>query len=155
MITAAVACVKKSWIYLCPETYQPSSTLSKILQVSFPRAILPFFACFLGSNELAFFYLLICDIRSILCSCTLSPTELIFGKKVDHKTIGFSIIKKLNFSFLYAKYYLNNKKLRHDELSVNEFIISQLQNVFSKNFRCRLDLNLSLEPFVLANKCKI
>ena len=55
-------------------------------------------------------------------SFTLSPTELIFGKKVDNRTKNFSIIKKLNFTFLYAKYYLYNRKLRRDELSVSEFI---------------------------------
>ena len=55
-------------------------------------------------------------------SFTLSPTELIFGKKVDNRTKNFSTIKKLNFTFLYAKYYLYNQKLRREELSVSEFI---------------------------------
>ena len=53
---------------------------------------------------------------------SLSPVELIFGKKVDNLSKESNIIRKLNFTFLYAKYYLYNQKLLHGELSVNEFI---------------------------------
>ena len=55
-------------------------------------------------------------------SVGLLPTELIFGMKVDTSSKESNIIRKLNFTFLYAKYYLYNQKLMHGEISVNEFI---------------------------------
>ena len=57
-------------------------------------------------------------------SFSLSPTELLFGMRVDASSKESNIIRKLNFTFLYAKYYLYNQKLIHDELSVNEFIVN-------------------------------
>ena len=53
-------------------------------------------------------------------SFSLSPIELIFGKKLDSKSKESYIIRKLNFTFLYAKYYLYNQKLLHGELSIKE-----------------------------------
>ena len=55
-------------------------------------------------------------------SLTLSPTELILGKDKDNINKELDIIRKLNFTFLYAKYYLYNQKLLYGELSLNEFI---------------------------------
>ena len=57
-------------------------------------------------------------------SFSLSPTELLFGMRVDASSKESNIIRKLNFTFLYAKYYLYNQKLIHGELSVNEFIVN-------------------------------
>ena len=57
-------------------------------------------------------------------SFSLSPTELMFGMKVDTSNKESNIIRKLNFTFLYAKYYLYNQKLIHGDLSVNEFIVN-------------------------------
>ena len=44
--------------------------------------------------------------------------------RVDASSKESNIIRKLNFTFLYAKYYLHNQKLIHGELSVNEFIVN-------------------------------
>ena len=55
-------------------------------------------------------------------SLTLSPTELILGKDKNNINKKLDIIRKLNFTFLYAKYYLYNRKLLYGELSLNEFI---------------------------------
>ena len=49
----------------------------------------------------------------------LSPTELILGKDEDNIKKGLNTIRKLNFTFLYAKCYLYNKKLLHGELLLN------------------------------------
>ena len=49
-------------------------------------------------------------------SFTLSPTELILGKEEDNINKEINIIRKLNFTFLYAKYYLYNQKLLHGNL---------------------------------------
>ena len=57
-------------------------------------------------------------------SFSLSPTELLFGIRVNASSKESNIIRKLNFTFLYAKYYLYNQKLIHGELSVNEFIVN-------------------------------
>lgn len=46
-------------------------------------------------------------------SVSLSPTELIFGMKVDTSSKESNITRKLNLTFLYAKYYLYNQKLMH------------------------------------------
>ena len=51
---------------------------------------------------------------------SLSPIESIFGNKLDNKIKGSNIIRKLNFTFLHANYYLCNQKLLHGELSVKE-----------------------------------
>ncbi len=55
-------------------------------------------------------------------SLTLSPIELIFGKDKDNINKEIDIIKKLNFTFLHAKYYLYNQKLLNGKLSLNEFL---------------------------------
>jgi len=44
--------------------------------------------------------------------------------KVDTSSKDLNITRKLNFTLLYAKYYLYNQKLIHGELSVNEFIVN-------------------------------
>ena len=68
-------------------------------------------------------------------SFSLSPTELIFGMKVDTSSKESNIIRKLNFTFLYANYYLYNQKLIHGELSVNEFIVNlKHKYIFEKYF---------------------
>ena len=68
-------------------------------------------------------------------SFSLSPTELIFGMKVDTSSKDSNITRKLNFTFLYAKYYLYNQKLIHGELSVNEFIINlKHKYIFEKSW---------------------
>ena len=68
-------------------------------------------------------------------SFSLSPTELIFGIKIDTSSKKSNIIRKLNFTFLYAKYYLYNQKLIHGELSVNEFIVNlKHKYIFEKFF---------------------
>jgi len=56
-------------------------------------------------------------------SFSLSPTELIFGMKVATSSKESNIIRKLNFTFLYATYYLYNQKLIDWELSADEFIV--------------------------------
>jgi len=68
-------------------------------------------------------------------SFSLLPTESIFGMKVDTSSEESTIIRKLNFTFLFAKYYLYNQKLIHGELSVNEFIVNlKHKYVFEKLF---------------------
>ena len=68
-------------------------------------------------------------------SFSLLPTESIFGMKVDTSSKESTIIRKLNFTFLFAKYYLYNQKLIHGELSVNEFIVNlKHKYVFEKFF---------------------
>ena len=47
--------------------------------------------------------------KEIAPSFSLSPTELILGIKVDISSKEPNIIRKLNFTFLYAKYYLYNQ----------------------------------------------
>jgi len=55
-------------------------------------------------------------------SFSLCPTKLIFCMKIDTSRKKPNIIRNLNFTFIYARYCLYNKKLIHGELSVNEFI---------------------------------
>ena len=62
--------------------------------------------------------------KEYVTSFSLSPTELIFGIKVNTSSKESKIIRKLNVTFLYAKYYLYNQKLIHAELSVNEFTVN-------------------------------
>lgn len=72
--------------------------------------------------------------RENVTSFTLSPVELIFGKKVVSLNKELNITTKLNFTFLYAKYYLYNHKWLHGELSVNEFIINLKYKYLFENF---------------------
>ena len=71
-------------------------------------------------------------------SLTLSPTELIFGKDKDNinKELPVDIIRKLNFTFLYAKYYLYNQKLLNRELSLNEFLANVIFKYNFEKFKC-------------------
>ena len=71
-------------------------------------------------------------------SLTLSPTELIFGKDKDNinKELPVDIIRKLNFTFLYAKYYLYNQKLLNRELSLNEFLVNVKFKYNFEKFKC-------------------
>ena len=58
---------------------------------------------------------------------------LLFGMRVDASSKESNIIRKLNFIFLYAKYYLYNQKLIHGQLSVNEFIVNlKYKYIFEK-----------------------
>ena len=66
-------------------------------------------------------------------SFSLSPTELMFGKKADTSSKESNIISKFNSTFLNAIYYLYNQKLIHDELAVNEFIANLKHKFISKN----------------------
>ena len=55
--------------------------------------------------------------------------------KVDTSNEDSNFTRKLNFTFLYAKYYLYNQKLIHGELSVNEFIVNlRPKYIFEKFF---------------------
>ena len=57
-------------------------------------------------------------------SFSLSPSELIFEIKTGSKKQNtFKINKKLNYTILFAKYYLYTQKLSLRELSLNEFIV--------------------------------
>ena len=71
-------------------------------------------------------------------SLTLSPTELIFGKDKDNinKELPVDIVRKLNFTFLYAKYYLYNQKLLNRELSLNEFLANVKFKYNFEKFKC-------------------
>ena len=71
-------------------------------------------------------------------SLTLSPTELIFGKDKDNinKELPVDIIRKLNFTFLYAKYYLYNQKLLNRELSLNECLANVKFKYNFEKFKC-------------------
>ena len=71
-------------------------------------------------------------------SLTLSPTELIFGKDKDNinKELPVDIIRKLNFTFLYVKYYLYNQKLLNRELSLNEFLANVKFKYNFEKFKC-------------------
>ena len=75
-----------------------------------------------------------CEKKTTLSS--LSPTELMFGMKVDTSSKESNIIRKLNFTFLYAKYYLYNQKLIHGELSVNEFIVNLKHKIYFRKMLC-------------------
>ena len=44
-------------------------------------------------------------------------TELIFGMKIDTSSKKSNSIRKINLTFLYAKYHLYNQKLIHGKLS--------------------------------------
>ena len=59
-----------------------------------------------------------------------------FGMKVDTSSKESNIIRKLNFTFLYAKYYLYNQKLIHGELSVNEFIVNLKHKIYFRKMLC-------------------
>ncbi|KAL9977428.1 hypothetical protein ACROYT_G014829, partial [Oculina patagonica] len=69
-------------------------------------------------------------------SLTLSPTELIFGKDKDNINKEIDIIRKLNFTFLYAKYYVYNQKLLNGKLSLNEFLANVKFKYIFEKFNC-------------------
>ena len=83
-----------------------------------------------------------------------NSTELLFGMRVDASSKESNIIRKLNFTFLYAKYYLYNQKLIHGELSVNEFIVNLTHKlIFSKNLSCRSnDVNRNVRHWLLSQQ---
>ena len=67
----------------------------------------------------------------------LSPsTELILGKEEDNINKELNIIRKLNFTFLYAKYYLYNQKLLHGELLLKEYIGNVNLKYNFEKFKC-------------------
>ena len=48
--------------------------------------------------------------------------EILFGRKSDDKNVDSYFVKKLNFTILYAKYYLYNQKLLCNEISMIDFM---------------------------------
>ena len=52
-------------------------------------------------------------------SFSLSVEELLFGKSADN---GQPLYKKLNYSMLFAKYYLYHQKLNQMNPDLNEFV---------------------------------
>ena len=62
--------------------------------------------------------------RKNVTSFSLSPTELIFGMKIDTSSKKSNSIRKINLTFLYAKYHLYNQKSIHGKLSLIEFIVN-------------------------------
>ena len=51
-----------------------------------------------------------------------SQIEILFGRKSDDKNVDSHFVKKLNFTLLYAKYYLYNQKLLCNKISMIEFM---------------------------------
>ena len=76
--------------------------------------------------------------KEYVTSFSLSPTELIFDIKVNTSSKESNIIRKLNVTFLYAKYYLYNQKLIHAELSVNEFTVNLKHKYIFVDMNCKV-----------------
>ena len=55
-------------------------------------------------------------------SLGFSQTEM-FGSKANPKNVELYFERKLNFTLLFAKYYLYNTKLTHGEISMSDFIV--------------------------------
>ena len=55
-------------------------------------------------------------------SLRYSQIEILFGRKSDDTNVDSYIVKKLNFTLLYAKYYLYNQKLLCNEISMTDFM---------------------------------
>ena len=56
-------------------------------------------------------------------SLGFSQTEIMFGTKANPKNVELYFERKLNFTLLFAKYYLYNTKLTHGEISMSDFIV--------------------------------
>ena len=55
-------------------------------------------------------------------SLSFSRIEIMFGRKLNKKNAEQYPERKLNFTLLFAKYYLYNTKLTHGEISMPDFI---------------------------------
>ena len=55
-------------------------------------------------------------------SLRYSQIEILFGRKSHDKNVDSYFVKKLNFTLLYAKYYLYNQKLLCNEISMIDFM---------------------------------
>lgn len=55
-------------------------------------------------------------------SLSFSQMETMFGRKLNKKNAEQYPERKLNFTLLFAKYYLYNAKLTHEEISMFDFI---------------------------------
>ena len=55
-------------------------------------------------------------------SLRYSQIEILFGRKFDDKNVDSYFVRKLNFTLLYAKYYLYNQKILCSEISMIDFI---------------------------------
>ena len=55
-------------------------------------------------------------------SLSFSRIEIMFGRKLNKKNAEQYPERKLNFTLLFAKYYLYNTKLTHGEISMSDFI---------------------------------
>ena len=60
-------------------------------------------------------------------SLRFSQMEILFGRKIVGKNTESHFVKKLNFTLLYAKYYLYNNKLLRNEISMFDFIANLKQ----------------------------
>ena len=52
---------------------------------------------------------------------SFSQIEIMFGRKLNLKNAELYSERKLNFTLLFAKYYLNNSKLTLGEISMSDF----------------------------------
>ena len=55
-------------------------------------------------------------------SLRYSQVEILFGGKFDDKNVDSYLVKKLNFTLLYVKYYLYNQKVLCSEISMIDFV---------------------------------
>ena len=55
-------------------------------------------------------------------SLRYSQVEILFGRKFDDKNVDSYVVKRLNFTLLYPKYYLYNQKVLCSEISMIDFI---------------------------------
>ena len=55
-------------------------------------------------------------------SLSFSQIEIMFGRKVNIKNAELYFERKLNFTLLFAKYYLYNTKLIQGEIVMSDFI---------------------------------
>ena len=56
------------------------------------------------------------------CHLGFSHIEKMFGRKLNKKKAEQYLERKLNFTLLFAKYYLYNAKLTHGGISMPDFI---------------------------------
>ena len=72
-------------------------------------------------------------------SFSLNTTELLFGKLPNESSPGLPplMLRKLNYVFLFAKYYIKTNKLSSKELSLKEFIkkLETKINIVLKDFK--------------------
>ena len=61
-------------------------------------------------------------VNPLIFTSTNSNGEILFGRKSDDENVDSYFVKKLNFTLLYAKYYLYNQKLLCNEISMIDFM---------------------------------